>query len=539
MGVVWSARDTLLQRDVAVKEVLFPAAIQGTERSAMQARVLREARAAARLSHPGVVTVFDVVQQEDQTYIVMERVDAPSLADLVESRGPLSPTRAAALGVQILRALRSAHRSGVIHRDVKPGNVMVSADGHVKLTDFGVASVKDEATITTTGQVFGSPAYMAPEQARGLPVGPEADLWGLGATLYFALEGRPPFEKGQPIPTLTAVLQEDPLPLRGGGSLGPLVLTLLNKRPEMRPSAAMVERLLDEAAGGGDGLGAPEDEPHPAMRLLETWTSPGTQGSETPRTSPKPDGRRPLAPWGLLVGSGLVLILVLGILGLSRLGSGNEESPLAASPSDPASAEPAATRPSASRTPSASPSRSPTPSPSPSPTPTPAPAPSPTPTPPASASPTSAGTFVPQGWTPYRHPTIGYRIAHPSGWEVVQVDANRTDFREPRSSTYLRVGFTDVPKPSAQQAWEEYAPQFAATHENYREIQITPTTYRGFEASVWEFTYTVGEVQLHAVDLGFVTGPDAFALNFQTRAEDWEASQGIFELFKRTFQPPA
>lgn len=511
MGVVWSARDTLLQRDVAVKEVLFPAAIQGSERSDMQARVLREARAAARLTHPGVVTVFDVIQEEEQTYIVMERVDAPSLTDLVESGGPLSPSRAAALGLQILRALRSAHKSGVIHRDVKPGNVMVSADGHMKLTDFGVASVKDEATITTTGQVFGSPAYMAPEQARGLPVGPEADLWGLGATLYFALEGRPPFEKGQPIPTLTAVLQENPPPLRGSGSLGPLVLALLNKAPEMRPAAAMVERLLNEVASGGNGLGTPEGEA-------------GHRG-------------RPLSRWVALAASALVLFLLLGIgiIGLSRLGSGDERRRLANQPSDAATGVTASTSPPASRTPDASPSMSPAPSPSPTSEPT----PSTTPTPPAIASPTSAGTFVPQGWTSYRHPAIGYRIAHPIGWEVVQVDANRTDFRDPRSSTYLRVGYTDVPKPSAQQAWEEYAPQFAATHENYREIQITPTTFMGFEASVWEFTYTIGEVQLHAVDLGFVTGPDAFALNFQTRAEDWKPSQHLFELFKRTFQPPA
>src|SRR4029453_15001944 len=183
MGVVWRAQDAVLGREVAVKEVVFPPTMPLEERRPAPARVRREARAAARLNHPGAVTLYDVVQDRGGTFIVMELVEAPTLADLVRAQGPLAPGRVAELGRQLASALEAAHGVGIVHRDVKPGNVMVAADGRVKLADFGVASLQGDPQLTSTGLVIGSPAYMAPEQARGEASGPPADFWGLGATL--------------------------------------------------------------------------------------------------------------------------------------------------------------------------------------------------------------------------------------------------------------------------------------------------------------------------------------------------------------------
>jgi serine/threonine protein kinase len=234
MGMVWRAHDTVLGRAVAIKEVELPPSLPGAERRALQARVMREARAAARLNHPGAVTLYDVVSDQGHTFIMMELVEAPTLADLVEAEGPLAPVRVGELGAQLAAVLEAAHRAGIVHRDVKPGNVMVPEDGGVKLADFGIAFLQGDPRLTTTGLVFGSPAYMAPEQARGEPSGPPADLWALGATLFYAVEGEPPFDKGALIPTLAAVVNEDPRPMRWAGPLAPVIAALLTKDPAPR-----------------------------------------------------------------------------------------------------------------------------------------------------------------------------------------------------------------------------------------------------------------------------------------------------------------
>jgi serine/threonine protein kinase len=192
MGVVWRAHDVVLGREVAVKEVVFPASLSAAERHSAQARVAREARAAARLNHPGVVTLYDVVTSQGNVFLVMELVEAPTLAELVRVEGPLAPERVAEIGAQVASALEAAHQAGIVHRDVKPANVLVPPSGSAKLADFGVASLADDPRLTTTGLVIGSPAYMAPEQAKGEGTGPPADFWALGATLYFAVEGEPP-----------------------------------------------------------------------------------------------------------------------------------------------------------------------------------------------------------------------------------------------------------------------------------------------------------------------------------------------------------
>ncbi|MCW3035054.1 MAG: prkC3, partial [Actinobacteria bacterium] len=186
-GAVWRAQDTLLGRAVAVKRIEIPSQLNEAEGAKLRRKVLHEARACARLTHPGAVTVFDVVEDTGRPCIVMELVEAPSLSELVQEQGPLSPAQTAELGLHLLDTLRAAHGQGIIHRDIKPGNILVPPTGPPKLADFGIASIVGEPGNTTSGLIPGSPAYMSPEQAGGGVVGVASDLWSLGAALYFAV----------------------------------------------------------------------------------------------------------------------------------------------------------------------------------------------------------------------------------------------------------------------------------------------------------------------------------------------------------------
>jgi eukaryotic-like serine/threonine-protein kinase len=248
MGVVWRAQDAVLGREVAVKEVVFPPTMAEEERRPAQARVMREARAAARLNHPSAVTLYDVVQDGGGTFIVMELVNAPTLADLVRSGGPLPAARVAEIGAQIASALEAAHAAGIVHRDVKPGNVMVPDQGMAKLADFGIASLQGDPQLTSTGLVIGSPAYMAPEQARGEESGPPVDFWALGATMFYAVEGEPPFDRGTSIATLAAVVNDPPRAPRRAGPLASVITALLAKDPGSRPSGPELRAELSRLA---------------------------------------------------------------------------------------------------------------------------------------------------------------------------------------------------------------------------------------------------------------------------------------------------
>jgi serine/threonine protein kinase len=245
MGIVWLATDRVLHREVALKEITFPVHLSSDERAVLRERTLREARAAARLEHPCVVTVHDVVEDDGQPWLVMERVQARSLQRRLEETGPLPPATVARIGLDVLSALEVAHKAGIVHRDVKPANVLVTEDGHACLTDFGIATTTEDSSLTTEGTVLGSPSYMAPERAQGQPPSPAIDLWSLGATLYTAVEGRLPFDRGEPMATLLAVVSDPPAPMRAAGPLEPVLRGLLTKDPAARLSAAEARRQLD------------------------------------------------------------------------------------------------------------------------------------------------------------------------------------------------------------------------------------------------------------------------------------------------------
>jgi serine/threonine protein kinase len=252
MGVVWRATDQVLNRPVALKEVVFPAHLSDEERDALRRRTLREARTAARLVHPNVTTLYDVVEEDGRPWLVMEHVDARSLQEVVQQHGPLPWTTVARIGLDVLGALEAAHEVGIVHRDVKPGNVLVGRDCAAHLTDFGIAVATGDPSITTAGAIIGSPPFMAPERARGEEAGPAADLWSLGATLYTAVEGRLAFERTEPMATLFAVVSDDPAPVEHAGPLEPVLRGLLTKDPAARMDVAAARRELRHALSGSE-----------------------------------------------------------------------------------------------------------------------------------------------------------------------------------------------------------------------------------------------------------------------------------------------
>jgi eukaryotic-like serine/threonine-protein kinase len=290
LGTVWHAQDTLLGREVVVREIVFPPWLAGPERRATRASVLGQAGAVARLNHPGVVTLFDVVADDHGIFIVTELVQAPSLADLVRAEGPLPPLRVAEIGAEVASVLEVAHSAGIVHRNVKPANVMVRKDGGVRLAGFGVTPLQGVPQLAAAALALGSPAYMAPEQARGRPSGPAADVWALGATIFFAVEGEPPFDKGTLVRTLAAVVKEDPRPTRRSGPLEALLPALLAKSPEDRLSASKVRiwlRWLVKVARATPPSAVPSTQapggpiPHPPARSPSIPQPPKTPAEPT------------------------------------------------------------------------------------------------------------------------------------------------------------------------------------------------------------------------------------------------------------------
>ena len=533
-GVVWRACDTLLQRHVAVKEIHIPAILNDEERAGLREKVLKEARAAARLDHTNAVTVFDVIDDDGNPVIVMELVEAPNLSDLVRERGPLAPAEAARIGLEVLDVLNAAHERGIIHRDVKPGNVMVSDSGRVRLGDFGVAAILDDPTVTTSGAITGSPAYMAPEQATNKGAVAASDLWSLGATLYFAVEGRPPFDKGAPLPTLTSIVQDPPRPHTKAGALGPVLDDLLVKDPLARMSGRELRQRLERVTAPAAAVAEtskPDDTmvfDEPIMVEAPVVEAPPPPPPPAPAPASPPVTRKPAVvsspPRREGAGVAWVVAGVIGLLLVALIGYGlsTRDTDDPATPADSASPTTATARSGGGSGAGAAAG--------------------------GGAAGGSSATTRPSsgGTTPaatgdrvtYTDPQTGFTIAHPRGWSI-RTDGTLTDFRDPDTNAYLRVDHISPPGPSAEGAWFELEKSFAAENANYERIRIEPTTYSGYRAAIWEFTYTSGGAQLHVANLGFITPRYGFALYFQTREADWERMQPVLQAFKDSFKAPA
>ncbi|MEU4722610.1 serine/threonine-protein kinase [Nonomuraea dietziae] len=244
MGTVWRAHDRALGREVAIKEIRQDPGLTEEQRAELRERMVREGRTAARISHPSVASIHDVLIQDNSPWIIMELVEARSMEQVIEEEGPLPPRLVAEIGVDLLGALRAAHAQGVTHRDVKPGNVLITENGRVVLTDFGIAKVEGDTRLTKTGMVIGSPGYTAPERARGEYTGPESDIWSLGATLYFAVEGRPAYERATVAETLAALMTENADAPTQAGPLRPVLEGMLHKDHRQRLTAATTETML-------------------------------------------------------------------------------------------------------------------------------------------------------------------------------------------------------------------------------------------------------------------------------------------------------
>ncbi|MER5347689.1 protein kinase [Streptomyces mirabilis] len=284
MGTVWRAYDKVLHREVAIKEVRAPAGLAASDIDRMYTRLEREAWAAARVAHPNVVTVYDVAMEEGRPWIVMELVRGQSLADLLKTEGRLSPQRAASIGLEVLAALHAAHETGVLHRDVKPANVLIAKDGRVVLTDFGIAMIEGDSALTMTGEVVGSPEFLAPERALGRRSGPASDLWSLGVLLYAAVEARSPFRQNTPLSTLRAIVDAELPQVRRAGALTPVIEGLLRKDPDERLTAEQAEQDLRLIGQGGiPDTGA----------VQPSSDSPTVSTQPTTRTSPADPGEQP------------------------------------------------------------------------------------------------------------------------------------------------------------------------------------------------------------------------------------------------------
>ena len=527
MGAVWLASDELLDRDVAVKEIFWPTGLGDEEQEKLRQRALREARTAARIDHPNIIGVYDVVEEDERPWIVMRLAHYPSLSDAVREDGPMTPARVARIGLEILAAINAGHAAGVLHRDVKPSNILLGPEDQAILTDFGMAVADGGPALTTSNVLIGSPSYMAPERARGLPVTEAADLWSLGATLYTAVEGRPPFDREGAMAVLTAVVADDPDPPQRAGELWPAISGLLQKDPEERISAAEAEALLRRVTDPGRSASTALDEPTSPMpedipaAAAEPLAPPGiVLNLDAPAGQPprRPSGGRsrlrlPRSPRLAIVVAvaGLVVVAIAVAIPLAFTHTPATRS---ASGGRPA-ATPAASHGAHGHH-------------------------APRPTGSATSSPAHSGgilTSLPAGWVWYHDPT-GFSIGMPRGWQV----SHRGVYiyiQDPSSADFLIIDQTTHPQPNALADWRQQEAARRSTFADYHLIQLQAVSYpQAEQAADWEFTFDQGGQPTHVLNRNIlVDSHHACALYWSTPAGQWSADYHLFEVFAASFHP--
>jgi serine/threonine protein kinase len=538
MGAVWQARDELLNRDVAAKEIILPPHLNDDERETARRRAVREAQMAGRLNHPNVVGIYDIVEDDDRPWIIMELVPYRSLRDIVREDGPLTPVQAAQVGLGILAALLAAHAEGILHRDVKPANILVGPPGRVVLTDFGIARAADSPTLTNAGVLVGSPSYIAPERARGEKAAAAGDLWALGASLYTAVEGRPPFDRNGALPTLTAVVADEPDPAYRAGPLWPVISGLLRKNPAERLGAAETERMLRHVAADVEAAAAPTPQPaqevsqgqtagHPVMREADT-AAPAEPLLPAAPAAPEPDAMRRRFRRVQIRAAIAVAVIVITAAGAA----------IALLPGGPGGHKPAAlppTRPSPSARPSPTgrPKASALPSPSGSPS-----KPSGSPSKSATTSPSSSYGALPAGFYRFTNST-GFSIGVPQGWQISHV-GHYVYIQDPSNSgIFLLIDQSDQPKSDPLADWEQQQANRESSYSDYHLIRLQSVSYPQAEkAADWEFTYERDGVLVHILNRNVLANArHAYALYWSTPESDWGTEYHYFQTFAATFLP--
>ncbi len=510
MGRVWRARDEVLHRAVAIKELTAALYVSESDQERLLARTRAEARAAARINHSAVVTVHDVLEHDGRPWIVMELVEGNSLADAVKERGRVEPAEAARIGLWVLRALRAAHTAGVLHRDVKPGNVLLGEDGRVLLTDFGIAQIEGDTTITRTGEVVGSVDYLAPERVRGHDPGASSDLWALGATLYTAVEGRSPFRRTSPLGTMQAVVDEEPTEARHAGPLAPVITALLRKDPATRPDAAEAEQMLAEAAEGRRPSAAQVYVPTQRATVYEpeVRTGPGTVASTpyppmTFEPVPAPPKRHRLRTFALVVA--FAAIVGGGVaIALQQFGTGS---------------------PGGSASESSTPSTGVTPS-----------------------GEDGQGT-VPAGWE-RRDDPVGFSISLPKGWKrSVSIDQDglrQVDYSPDKGKHLVRVAVDTAPDfRTSYEHMSNLDQRISQRLLDYEQLGLKEELFRDQPGARWEYAWNaLAKDAPHyfpgpyrAIDVGYMASDGTeYAIYASSPADDWAATRKQFDWILRGFQ---
>ncbi|MGP4003116.1 serine/threonine-protein kinase [Streptomyces sp. 8N706] len=542
MGTVWRAEDEMLGRHVALKKLHVPPHLADDERATLYERTRREARSAARIAHLNVVVVHDVVDDEGLPCIVMEYVPSRTLGEVLKEDGPVSPQEAARIGRSMIAALRAAHAAGVLHRDVKPGNVLLGADGRVVLTDFGIAMASGTSTLTRTGELVGSIDYVAPERVRGGNPGPASDLWALGATLYQAVEGRPPFRKATAIETAYSIAVDPLEPPRRAGALTGLIEQLLAKEPEARPDAETVERGLRVPAaeaetaavdptlllgagrtgsgsgsrgtgtgsgstgtgsggsgtgsGGGTGGGSVTDAGPGGAGGATTRRGSDAATARTPSGPPEPSDRQRLRRTGLWAVTGvLVTALAVGgtLLALRDADSGVKVSGAASGPEAGGEA-----------------STSPEPSPAPS------------------------------GYHLFHEKQFDISFPLPNGWRRRVKSGQEINYLDATGRVGIKINVLDFASGKPLQHFKDVERKLKAEEPTYKQLRLQRTTFRGEPAAVWELTFEGSARTYRAIDLGFGReGGKEYAIYLSAPADEWDRHRPIFDVVRDGLRLPS
>lgn len=537
MGRVWRGTDTLLDRPVAVKELTTPPNLPAHEVEVLRTRMLREARSAAQLSHPSIITVFDVAEEDGRPWIVMELVQGPSLGDLLREEGTLCVRRAADIGEQMAAGLSEAHNHGIVHRDIKPGNVLTAGNDRAVLTDFGIAHLDGSTHLTSTGLLIGSPSYLAPEVAHGHSATPASDVWALGITLFQAVEGTLPFERPTPMATLTAIVTQDLPETVNAGPLRPLLEDLCAKDPQARPSIGEARARLREIRESTDGATAASVS-HSATTLVAEPPPVPTPEPQQPAVAetPEPTGSvraasaSPTAPRhtrtsavgrrrNLVVIAAVCLLLAVGattgILWNMNRSGGDSEAGLVGDAEQSGQEQQEDTDRGDDTTEEAT-------------------------VDPSEEAHEDEEEDEEEEWDflDRYEDESGFALDVPEGWEIDQ-QGRMVYFRNPDGG-YLQIDQTDTPNDDAGDDWRDFEPQAKGGFSGYSLIGIDDVdadwTDDYVSAADWEFTFEGSDGEMHAINRGFHTEDKGYAL-FLVSPEHQSVNHALLDRISESFEP--